>query len=193
MRIRQVENPPKTRVCVICQIEKPLEDFAWKVKAKDQRQSGCKRCMAAYARTYRADNPVKVKAVNERYYSAERLAILAQKRDYYLANREEIRQKTANHYLSVRDDPAFKLKSRERGLRQHFGLSLADFDALAEKQGGVCAICGQKPSGKLPLTVDHDHLTGRIRGLLCRPCNSFLGRIGDSSAKLDLLRLYLDG
>ena len=64
-------------------------------------------------------------------------------------------------------------RSREHLLRQ-YGLTNADYDRMMERQGGVCAICGQPPTNNL-LAVDHDHKTGRVRGLLCAPCNRHLG------------------
>lgn len=82
----------------------------------------------------------------------------------------------------------YREKSKESGKRRskrgyfilrRYGLTLAQFNDLAEKQGGVCAICGELPHGNSPkssvLHVDHDHTTGKVRGLLCGPCNRVLG------------------
>lgn len=51
----------------------------------------------------------------------------------------------------------------------------AHYQELATKQGGTCAMCGAPPKRKR-LAVDHDHCTGRVRGLLCGPCNTTIGR-----------------
>ncbi len=59
-------------------------------------------------------------------------------------------------------------------LRSVYGLELWQYDALLVAQGGVCAICLGAPD-RQRLGVDHDHDTGRVRGLLCRRCNSQLG------------------
>jgi Recombination endonuclease VII len=59
-------------------------------------------------------------------------------------------------------------------LLRRYGLTDAEYDGIWEDQGGVCAICGQPPTNNL-LAVDHDHVTGRVRGLLCAPCNRHLG------------------
>jgi Recombination endonuclease VII len=68
-------------------------------------------------------------------------------------------------------------------------MSRADYDALLESQGGVCAVCG-KPSKKT-LCVDHCHSTGTIRGLLCRKCNLGLGCLADDQATLIAALAYL--
>lgn len=69
-------------------------------------------------------------------------------------------------------------RERESNLRSKYGFGHAEFAALAERQRWLCAICGKpatKGRGK-KLHIDHDHKTGRIRGLLCGPCNISLGR-----------------
>lgn len=73
-----------------------------------------------------------------------------------------------------------KEKMRNTKLRKAYGLSLEDFDALSKNQRHLCKICGLPESEKkfdcvLPLSVDHNHNTGKIRGLLCSRCNKALG------------------
>jgi hypothetical protein len=71
-------------------------------------------------------------------------------------------------------------------LKKRFGLTEREYDLILEKQNGVCAICkdvetvidGQSKKVK-PLSVDHDHKTGKIRGLLCTKCNVGLGAFND--------------
>lgn len=66
-----------------------------------------------------------------------------------------------------------------RGIRERYGLTPEQYWALYEAQGGVCYIC-QRATGKARrLAVDHDHQTGYVRGLLCKPCNSILAHIRD--------------
>ena len=55
-----------------------------------------------------------------------------------------------------------------------YGMSESDYLDMLEKQKDQCAICG-KAVGKSRLSVDHDHETGKVRGLLCQPCNIGLG------------------
>lgn len=71
------------------------------------------------------------------------------------------------------NDPAFKLKQREHHLRSAYGLSLDDYQRMLDDQGGHCKLCTMEPNRNFG--VDHDHVTGRVRGILCRFCNSKLG------------------
>lgn len=67
---------------------------------------------------------------------------------------------------------------RRAQLKHKYNLSLEDFNTMLLSQNGVCVICGGVNKGKLtdvPLSVDHNHTTGQVRGLLCSPCNSKLG------------------
>lgn len=64
---------------------------------------------------------------------------------------------------------------RNSHLRKKYGISLEDYDAMHDEQRGVCAICGNEESQNRHLSVDHDHETGRVRGLLCGSCNTKLG------------------
>lgn len=65
------------------------------------------------------------------------------------------------------------MSKREHWLRRAYGITSEQYDAMLAAQGGVCAICKSEPK-KNRLHVDHDHDTGRVRGLLCVACNSRL-------------------
>ena len=67
----------------------------------------------------------------------------------------------------------------KRTLEKH-GLSLSDFDRMLKLQNGVCAICSRPPIGKTRLSIDHEHSSGKVRGLLCDPCNRALGYFQDN-------------
>ena len=80
--------------------------------------------------------------------------------------------------------------------RRLYGLTVEQYEAMVEAQGGLCAACGQPEthryrSGEVTrLAVDHDHETDAIRGLLCQRCNSALGRFGDSAELIEALAAY---
>ena len=84
-------------------------------------------------------------------------------------------------------------KSREFALKRNYKMTLGQFDELFIAQGGVCAICGLGPSGKRRhLTVDHDHTTGKVRALLCGPCNVALGNAKDNPKILRAAAEYVE-
>lgn len=63
---------------------------------------------------------------------------------------------------------------------------------MLARQGGRCAICERSPGIlRVALRVDHDHATGRVRGLLCDSCNAALGLFGDETARLERAIEYL--
>jgi hypothetical protein len=72
---------------------------------------------------------------------------------------------------------ATKERFRERELFNEFGITPQNYAALAEKQQNLCAVCKRINVANRALAVDHCHATGKIRGLLCNPCNMLLGRI----------------
>lgn len=81
-----------------------------------------------------------------------------------------------------------------------YGMTVADFKDLEDRQGGTCAICERPetaaqtgPSKDRPrlLAIDHDHVTNKIRGLLCHRCNVVLGLVGDDPDRLERAARYL--
>lgn len=80
------------------------------------------------------------------------------------------------------------VRLRKSHLMKKYKLTLAQFDSMVKAQSGLCLICGAKP--KL-LCVDHDHTTGKVRGLLCRKCNTGLGSFSDDASLLSKAVEYL--
>ncbi len=89
--------------------------------------------------------------------------------------------------------PQKKTTARERYLRSRYGIEAAEYDRRLAEQGGACAGCGYvPPSGGRRLAVDHDHVTGVVRGLLCWRCNTVLGWARDNPRTLRRLADYLE-
>lgn len=86
--------------------------------------------------------------------------------------------------------PCHSSYQRENKLRNIFSLTVDDYEAMAEHQGGVCAICLRPPASKR-LHVDHDHSTGLIRGLVCWNCNKTLGFWRDDQERFIRASAYL--
>jgi hypothetical protein len=83
------------------------------------------------------------------------------------------------------------LNAHGKALEKRYGITSEDYWALYAFQGGTCYICGWATGKSRRLTVDHDHKTGLVRGLLCRPCNTYLGVIRDSIEAAERLAEFL--
>lgn len=81
---------------------------------------------------------------------------------------------------------------RRRGYRRKYGITLAEYDRLLEAQGGVCAICERGDSSGRRLSVDHNHETGQVRGLLCLNCNTVIGLAHEDTDLLHRIAEYLE-
>lgn len=162
------------------------------------------------ARRYRARNRDAIRARAKARYSRNRVKILAALKERYRSDekfrleqrarsvenfkkldRDALKEKN-RHYREKNEDKLrdlnkkWRLNNPEYNWKQH-GLTLAGFITLAVEQKAKCAICGV--AGKL--CVDHDHVTGQVRGLLCSKCNVALGLFGDSYAGVERAATYL--
>jgi hypothetical protein len=141
---------PTRKMCTVCKVAKPFEDFYDGYKAKKQRDvtnrkyphSRCKECDHARVKIYHKDNKAKV---------------------------------TKRQLISHR--------------RRLYGLNEEEYNNMILSQNNLCAICN-KPSDKT-LHIDHDHVTGRVRGLLCSNCNLGIGLLEEDLIVLNRAIEYL--
>lgn len=94
-----------------------------------------------------------------------------------------------------RQTPGGRATKRAGVLRREFGITPQQYEAMHAAQNGLCAVC-QKPETKVTtgtcrLAVDHDHETGKVRGLLCANCNVGIGCFFDDPALLEAAAAYL--
>lgn len=80
---------------------------------------------------------------------------------------------------------------RRGKLKNKYSITIPEYNDMLALQEGVCALCG-KEEKRRPLSVDHCHTTGRIRGLLCSSCNLAIGLIGDDSEVAMKIARYLE-
>lgn len=94
---------------------------------------------------------------------------------------------------SHRDSATYEYKRRER-FRRKYGITIAEYEQMLTSQQGLCAICRKPDAGwnrGNVMVVDHDHVTGAVRGLLCHWCNSLLGQARDNVDVLTAAIAYL--
>lgn len=110
-------------------------------------------------------------------------------KEYREKHREEVNQWLKNHYKANKE--LYRLKAM---FKAH-GVTVEWYEAKLKSQGGKCAICGSRdPKGKgTAFCVDHDHESGKVRGLLCNSCNLAIGHLGDSAVNLERGVKYLRG
>ena len=146
-----------------------MTDFYGAAGTRDGLRLECKTCnLAARAAKYR-DNPRP---------AIDRAVLWAQENP----ERYQARQRA---YV---ESGKKSISNRKSHLKRNYGLTLAAFDALLASQGGGCAICGRPDADN----VDHDHETGRVRGILCFPCNVAIGLVHEDEERLLAAAMYLD-
>ncbi len=110
---------------------------------------------------WREDNPDKLKEQRNRSRPRQQ--------NYYQKNKESFKDKF---------------------LQRRYDISIHEYNSMLDLQNGNCKICNN-PAGKKQLAVDHDHATGKVRGLLCSNCNTGLGLFKDDIKLLENARRYL--
>lgn len=99
-------------------------------------------------------------------------------------NKERVKATSKAHY------EANKTRSRNKTLLRDTGFGIETYNTLYSEQGGRCAICGKAQAKSLDM--DHDHKSGKVRGLLCNNCNRGLGLFKDSPEVLRNAAKYLE-
>lgn len=154
---------PKTKTCRLCGIEKPIDDFNAHYGNKDLHRHECRDCQ---------------KENQQKHYPSVKDTMNAKRR-------------------AQKDDPIEQQKRHHQHVKRKFGISHDDYNKMLLSQGNKCAICGtENPSrnGKSVknFAVDHDHKTGKVRSLLCTPCNQGLGDFLDNPTLLRQAATYLE-
>jgi hypothetical protein len=112
------------------------------------------------------------------------------RREKYSKNPKEIIDRVARYRANNPE------KIRDTKLKQAYGVGTEYFNAKLKEQGGVCAGCGQNRKVKwrnkeVEMSLDHDHLTGTPRGVLCIKCNRGLGLLEENSNTFQNLINYV--
>ncbi len=95
-------------------------------------------------------------------------------KEFRIKNKQKLSKKAKEKYEKHKD------LFVHRKLLRVFGVGLDDYKMLLKKQNNKCAICKKRNQQKKRFNIDHDHKTGKIRGLLCMKCNVGLGAFEDN-------------
>lgn len=109
----------------------------------------------------------------------------------YIRNKGSILKKNAEWRAANPDQVVYNAR---QALLRSYKITQADYDALLQKQSNKCAICKSSDTGRktsVLFLVDHDHKTGKVRGLLCHKCNAAIGMLRDSIEILNFAIEYL--
>ena len=160
------------KTCRKCGVAKEIDEFYRDKAGRDGHRPECKIC----TKTQRAA-----------WYEANREREIERVTRWNRENPERVQEWRANS----RADGRRRLSDRKSHLKRTFGITLEDYDRLLAAQGGGCAICGRTPREDIALHVDHDHVTGKVRGILCFKHNNALGDFDDDPELLRRALAYL--
>lgn len=164
------------KICTKCKETKDLTEFYNTKQTKSGKTSKCISCYREYGVQYRAKNPKYWKhSTKWRKENPEKWKKWWDV--YYSRNKEKIARYRTEYNLGLH------------------GLTIEDYEELKREQNNCCAICrlpeNQSGGKHNKLLVDHNHKTGRIRGLLCDRCNRAAGFVRDSPTIAEALSKYL--
>lgn len=154
--------------------------------------------MARQNRAYRKKHVEHLRERRTRWRERQRKHIQEEARRHDHKNREHRRRcaRAAYHRRKARDPVAHRRKITAYHLQTKYGITLDDFDAMCCKQNNRCALCHgpMEFGGRLRpdrAVIDHDHSTGKVRGLLHSRCNMLLGAARERPALLRQAARYL--
>lgn len=167
------ENSSQLKKCSKCQETIQIEYFHSNKSKSDGLSTECKSCCIVNNRTSYNNNKEKIIAQAKGYRDSKKESISKKNKEYHLVNRDSNLE-----YMKVyRDNNPDKLLGYKYS---RYNITYAEYLVMLEDQNNVCRICLENcPTGKR-LSVDHCHITGIVRGLLCTRCNMGLGYFKDN-------------
>jgi hypothetical protein len=110
-----------------------------------------------------------------------------------------IEKELSSFWLNCKKKPVpyckecWAIKSRDNDLKRVYGIDISYYNDLFSKQNGKCKICNRHQSEfKKAICVDHSHITGKVRGLLCGSCNKSLGLLKENKDIIVSMLKYLE-
>lgn len=158
-------------------------------------------------RKYRESHREQLREAGKKYYRENKERILEYGKRYKQDNNEKITKerkeyKRKNHDKIMKQNKQYKENNKERDrdkiagtrrknyYRSRYNITVDEYDKIFDDQGGVCLIC-KRPQGNRRLSIDHNHKTGEVRGLLCNNCNAAIGLVNEDQKILTRIKQYL--
>lgn len=177
------------KTCKKCKVEKEISEFYF-YKSKNYRDGFCKVCRSENNRNWRRNTYT----LNETYIrenllkEGNNLCFVCEKVKPLSAFRKSNHVKTG--YLNT-CKTCLAISNKNTKLKAAYGISLEDYDKLFATQNYKCAVCKQLLTTQDKPSVDHCHITGRVRGILCNNCNRGIGLLKDDPQVLISAARYL--
>jgi hypothetical protein len=153
----------QTKICTKCGNKKSIIEFPKMKHGKYGVSAECKDCRKIYHQ--------------KRY----------KKYAYKYKTDKNFHKKALQASKKYREKNSNIIKAKNARLKKNFGITLEQYNQMLKEQNGVCAICGnsekiidKRINRIISLAIDHDHQTGKVRGLLCNTCNHLLGLANDN-------------
>lgn len=185
------------KICSKCKIEKKLEEFYKSKASKDGLTYKCKECNNKYASEWHHKNFEKSSNKSKRWRDSNPEKDKIRRKDWRKMNREK--DNSTKRSWAKNNPEKAALCTRKGSLKYNYGITLDEYNLILLKQDNKCSICKQ-PETQIDkrynrirsLAVDHDHVSGDIRGLLCGNCNKGLGHFKDNIKYLKSAIEYLE-
>jgi hypothetical protein len=146
----------------------------WYIRNKEKINTRSKEYYDTH-KEERIRNKEKIKAESKEYYDTHKKERIEYSKEYRKNNVEKIRKYRRQY------DKNNSLKKKNTDIKRKYGITLEEYNIIHNKQENKCLICGKHQSEiKIPFAIDHNHKTGKIRGLLCGKCNLGLGYFDDN-------------
>lgn len=151
------------KLCFKCNESKNIDLFYSEPRNTDGKMGSCKKCILETSRN--------------NYSKTSKL------RNQQSAAWAQAHRKTVSNYV-IKHRLKFKDRYVDSRLKYMYGITSEDYTRILVEQKGLCAICNSICNTGKQLCVDHNHETGKVRGLLCRSCNSAIGLLKENTGTL---------
>lgn len=182
--------PNKVKICCRCKIEKSIDLFPRNKRLSDGRDTRCSSCNSISSKNYRNLNLEKTRASTRRWYYANKSHVRDVQKRWGKNNPDKIKAAQKRYKESHPNYRTFK------DIKRNFGIDVSEYFKILNSQNGVCLICNRPERRKLfgkitRLAIDHNHKTGKVRGLLCSNCNRALGLLEENLVFIDQMKKYI--